>query len=201
PAADGLADAGVGAAGPAADALRRRAVRAPAGRPDGCDRAAAGRTRAGRRRRRARTAHRLDAATPMRIAWLFPCVAILLLAACAHRDGRVGREMLLPEGAPRHPVDEERQRFIMAVPVRDPMPVIPDNMHRFRRTVAVCVGFVVTDDGRTVDVVAHEPGVACPQSTSVDATVHAHFRAATVAAVQDWTWFGAAICTFPEGVV
>jgi len=137
----------------------------------------------------------------MRIAWLFPCVAILLLAACAHRDGRVGREMLLPEGAPRHPVDEERQRFIMAVPVRDPMPVIPDNMHRFRRTVAVCVGVVVTDDGRTVDVVAHEPGVACPQSTSVDATVHAHFRAATVAAVQDWTWFGAAICTFPEGVV
>jgi len=136
----------------------------------------------------------------MRATWWLPGIAVLLLAACAHRDGLVGREMLLPEGALRHPVDEEHQRFIMAVPLNDPMPAIPANMHRLRRVVAVCVSFVVTADGRTVDVVVHEPDAACLESTSVEAGMHAHFRAETVAAVQNWTWFGAAICTFPDDV-
>lgn len=122
----------------------------------------------------------------------------VLLAGCASQGGRVDREMVLPALAERHELDD-RQRFLMAVPVSDPMPAFPEDL-RLRTQAVVCASFVVDTDGNTVDVGTAEAGPACAGSADTDAVQHAQLREAVEHALARWTWFGAAVCTFPDGV-
>ncbi|QCO66720.1 hypothetical protein E5843_00935 [Luteimonas yindakuii] len=123
---------------------------------------------------------------------------LLLATGCATQVGRVDREMVLPPGAVRHVLDD-RQRFLMAVPVSDPMPVFPEDL-RLRTQAVVCASFVVDADGNTVDVSTAEAGPACVGSAGIDAAQHARLREAVAHALSQWTWFGAAVCTFPGDV-
>lgn len=123
---------------------------------------------------------------------------LLLATGCASQVGRVDREMVLPPAAERHAL-EDRQRFLMAVPVSDPMPVFPEDL-RLRTQAVVCASFVVDADGNTNDISTAEAGPGCVGSAGIDAAQHARLREAVEHALSQWTWFGAAVCTFPDEV-
>lgn len=123
---------------------------------------------------------------------------LVLATGCASQGGRVDREMVLPPGAARHELDD-RQRFLMAVPVSDPMPVFPADL-RLRSQAVICASFVVDTDGNTVDISTAGAGPDCAGSEGTDATQHMQLREAVEHALAQWTWFGAAVCTFPDEV-
>lgn len=121
-------------------------------------------------------------------------VAMSVSTGCAHRTQRVEREMILPPSAPTHEV-ASHQRFLMAVPIADPDPAYPHGA-RFDGTLQVCTTFVVTAEGAVEDVAfdAASPGCAGPGTPA-----SAPFEHAARAALAQWRYFGAAVCSFPDG--
>ncbi|PJJ97585.1 hypothetical protein CO641_11600 [Lysobacteraceae bacterium NML91-0213] len=140
----------------------------------------------------------MAAAVPVMRTGAVGLLLVMLASGCASQGGRVDREMVLPAVAERHELDD-RQRFLMAVPVSVPMPVFPEDL-RLRTQAVVCASFVVDTDGNTVDVGTAEQGPACVGSAGSDAAHYARLRAVVEDALAQWTWFGAAVCTFPDGV-
>ena len=129
------------------------------------------------------------------IRWRGGVVALaLLFAACSHRTLQVDRALLLPPGAERHEVESD-QRFLMAVPISDPDPMFPIGA-RLDAALHLCAAFVVAADGTVSDVVVDREGAGCADPG--DATA-APFARATIGTLRGWRYFGAAICTFPDG--
>lgn len=121
-------------------------------------------------------------------------VATLLATACSHRVQRVEREMVLPPFAQVHKVDTN-QRFLMAAPIEDPDPVYPARA-ALRGVLQLCAAFVVTAEGGIADVAIDQQGDNCADP---DDPATAPFETAVRAALQRWRYFGAAVCTFPDG--
>ena len=129
----------------------------------------------------------------MKTAGMLGLVALLLLG-CAGKPLRheVAHEMILPEGAERT-VEQERQQFLMAVPIAQPMPVWPEGVVSPAAQLPVCVEFVISEDGsvhsqRLLEgvadcVVASQPGIT-------------PFVDTALAAVAQWQFFGAGMCTW-----
>lgn len=103
--------------------------------------------------------------------------------------------MVLPAGAATHEVDE-RQHFLMAASIRSPMPQFPDRVRVPDGVYEVCVRFVVTEMGEVEQVEFPDDAPECAVS-HVDP---APFQHAVADALSRWSFTGAAICTFPEGV-
>lgn len=115
------------------------------------------------------------------------------LAGCAHTRGSVDARMVLPAAAPRMQLSET-QGLLMAVSIEQPMPLYPESAAGGDGRTEVCVSFVVTADGQ-VSEAAHAPGVDTCAERPDPALV-----AAALDAVSRWTFFGAAICEYPQGV-
>lgn len=103
--------------------------------------------------------------------------------------------MVLPVGAERHHVDEN-QTFLMAASITSPMPEFPSEAKGADGLHEVCVEFVVTEDG-LVEQIGFPGDSAQWAPVDGDAT---SFREAVAEALSQWSFTGAAICTFPEGV-
>lgn len=121
-------------------------------------------------------------------------VALLLATACSHRTLHVEREMVLPPAAPVHEI-ESNQRFVMATPIEDPDPAYPDGAH-LEGDLQLCTGFTVTAEGDVVDIAFDREDAVCADPAAVST---AAFAEATRVGLTQWRYFGAAVCTFPEG--
>ena len=117
-----------------------------------------------------------------------------LLAACAGKTVRTGvaHEMILPEGAARTQV-HDNQQFVMAVPIKQPLPAYPVGASAPARELQVCVEFVVTKDGTV-----HSPRLleGVPDCVAASQPGIPPFVDAALAAVAQWQFFGAGMCTW-----
>lgn len=132
--------------------------------------------------------------TGTRAAAIAVAIAALGVTACSHRTLQVERAMVLPPGAQTHAV-ESNQRFLMAAPIEDPDPVFPAGA-RLDGVLQLCTTFGVTTDGAVVDIAFDREDPACADPAD-DRT--APFAGAVRQALQRWRYFGAAVCTFPDG--
>lgn len=103
--------------------------------------------------------------------------------------------MVLPVGAEQHHVDEN-QKFLMAAFIASPMPKFPMKATRADGLYEVCVSFVVTEDGLVEQIEFPDEATQCA-ALAHDST---DFQEAVADALSRWSFIGAAICTFPEGV-
>lgn len=100
--------------------------------------------------------------------------------------------MILPEGVERT-VEQERQQFIMAVPIAQSMPVWPEGVASPAAQLPVCVEFVISEDGA-----AHSPRLleGVPDCVAASQPGITPFVDAALAAVAQWQFFGAGMCTW-----
>lgn len=119
---------------------------------------------------------------------------VVLASGCAAISTKVDREMVIPLGATRYEVKDDQQ-FIMAVPINIRNPEYPEEVDGINQKLHICASFVVTEEG-VVEEVEIVDMPACPDSRLYAASA---FGRAVVSAVSGWTFFGAAICSFPEG--
>ncbi|WP_152980850.1 hypothetical protein [Stenotrophomonas koreensis] len=100
--------------------------------------------------------------------------------------------MILPEGAERTQV-EDKQQFVMAVPYRQPLPAYPAGVTAVAAQLPVCVEFVVGEDGA-----AHSPRLleGVPDCVAASQPGITPFVDAALAAVAQWQFFGAGMCTW-----
>lgn len=102
----------------------------------------------------------------------------------------VDRGMILPVNAAHLEVRSD-QKFIMAVPVDDRMPDFPANANR--DSAKICLEFVVTEDGEVHSPLQIDSAAGCEPIGDPGSMP---FVKEAVRAVEDWTFFGAAICDF-----
>lgn len=123
-------------------------------------------------------------------------VACTVLAACAGKKVRtdVAYEMILPEGVARTEV-QDRQQFVMAVPINQPLPAYPGGARAPSGQLPVCVEFVVTEEGAVVSPQRLE---GAPDCVGGDQPGIAPFIDAALAAVSQWQFFGAGLCTWQQ---
>jgi len=122
-------------------------------------------------------------------------IAMTLLTGCAHRTQAVAREMVLPPSARTHVV-ESNQRFVMAASIEAPDPVYPADA-QLDGTLRLCTTFVVNADGAVDDVGFDRESPACVEPGTPASTP---FEQAVRTTLQQWRYFGAAVCTFPDGI-
>lgn len=113
------------------------------------------------------------------------------LAGCATADRAVESGMILPDGAQQTEI-KTKQKFLMAVPVEERMPDFPSASVQQAET-AVCVEFVVTEEGQTSSVRQID---AAPGCEAVGSDFSGIFLPEVRNAVESWTFFGAALCDF-----
>ena len=123
-------------------------------------------------------------------------VACVVLAACAGKAVRTGvaHEMILPEGAERTEV-QDRQQFVMALPYQQPLPAYPAGVTAVAAQLPVCVEFVVGEDGAVRSQRLLE-GV--PDCVAAGQPGAAPFVQAALAAVSQWQFFGAGLCSWQQ---
>lgn len=114
---------------------------------------------------------------------------------CSSTQEAVDRRMILPSGAATYQVDE-RQHFLMAAPVRSPLPSFPEGVSAPDGLHEVCVRFVVSEMGEVEQIEFPEATLGCgiPNFENIP------FQNAVTKALSQWSFIGAAVCTFPEGV-
>lgn len=141
---------------------------------------------------RTSSAHASETALKLNIRLLL-ILSLMMLAACASQGYRqhVDRGMILPFSAARLDV-QTNQKFIMAVPIKDKMPVFPSRTKQASATI--CIEFVVTSDGRVRDAVQIDNAPDCEHISELTQP----FASEAIRAVSEWTFFGAAICEFVE---
>lgn len=126
------------------------------------------------------------------VGWIALAAIALGLSGCASRATSVDKRMVLPPGAPAMTL-EQREGFLMAVPIHEPLPRLEAVAAGPDGRTEVCVEIVIDADG-VVSEARHMPGVdAC--ATEPEAA----YVAAALDAVRQWTFFAAAICEFPAG--
>lgn len=122
---------------------------------------------------------------------------VFALIGCATSTEVVDRRMILPLAADKYSVDED-QHFLMAIPIRTPMPKFPREVtSRGGGPRKICVEFVVTAEGIVEQIEFIDKNLPDCQTTKLEDST---FRAAVTEALTQWSFIGAAICTFPEGV-
>ena len=104
----------------------------------------------------------------------------------------VAHDMILPEGAERTQV-EDKQQFVMALPWRQPLPDYPPGVAAMAAQLPVCVAFVVGEDGAV-----HSPHLleGVPYCVAASQPGITPFVDAALAAVAQWQFFGAGMCTW-----
>jgi hypothetical protein len=123
---------------------------------------------------------------------------ILCLAGCAHSAPRtdsssVVKDMILPLGAVREQL-RQNQVFLAPVPINEPMPDFPDGYPtQGDADIDICVELSVSSDGAIDDVKQISAADGCEPPGSAASVL---FYPQVAAAVGQWTYFGAAICTF-----
>lgn len=123
----------------------------------------------------------------------------LALAACADsRSTRVGASMILPPLATTMKM-QEQQLFLMANHLNpEHLPDYPaERMQDGPEQARVCVDLVVDDGGAVTWAVPLHGGPECPAAPD---PVLAPFEQAVLAAVREWQFTAAAVCTFPPGI-
>ena len=130
----------------------------------------------------------------MRLQATVVAVACVVLVACTGKAVRTGvaHEMILPEGAERTQV-EDKQQFVMAVPYRQPLPAYPAGVAAVAAQLPVCVEFVVGEDGAAYSPRLLEGVPDCVAASQPGITP---FVDAALAAVAQWQFFGAGMCTW-----
>ena len=132
----------------------------------------------------------------MRLQAIGLAVACVVLVACTGKAVRTGvaHEMILPEGVERT-VEQERQQFMMAVPIAQSMPVWPEGVASLAAQLPVCVEFVISEDGAV-----HSPRLleSVPDCVGPSQPGITPFVDAALAAVVQWQFFGAGICTWQQ---
>jgi len=103
--------------------------------------------------------------------------------------------MIIPLGAERYEIRDD-QLFIMATPISTRNPEYPDVKDQQDISVDLCASFVVTEEGAVNQVEIVDAPVCS------DSALHTSdaFGKAVIAAVSEWSFLGAALCTFPESV-
>ncbi|NYZ61408.1 energy transducer TonB [Luteimonas deserti] len=84
----------------------------------------------------------------------------------------------------------------MAVPIEDPDPVFSQRA-QLDGVLHLCTTFVVTTEGEVEDIAFDRESSACAEPGSAAV---ASFERAVRAALERWRYFGAAVCTFPDGI-
>ena len=132
----------------------------------------------------------------MRLQATVVAVACVVLAACTGKAVRTGvaHEMILPKGATRTVV-QDNQQFVMAIPIAQPLPAWPQGVAPPAVELPVCVEFVV-DEGGAVAAPQLLQGV--PDCASAQQPGIAPFVEASLAAVAQWRFFGAGLCTWQQ---
>lgn len=123
-------------------------------------------------------------------------LAALLLVGCAGKGTRQGvaQEMIIPAAAQRTEL-EHNQQFVMAVAIAQPMPAWPQGVASPVAELPVCVEFVVSKDG-AVRAPRLLDGV--PDCAAADQRGIAPFADAALAAVAQWQFFAAGMCTWQQ---
>lgn len=122
---------------------------------------------------------------------LFILIA-MTASSCASRKDFVDQVMILPANSSYVEV-EKNQRFIMAVPINSPTPAFPLDGHSGLNDATICSRFVVTEDGRVRDIEQIDDAPNCMALSRMGGDV---FMGQVRKALEQWTYFGAAICEF-----
>lgn len=85
----------------------------------------------------------------------------------------------------------------MAALINTPMPEFPRAAKVADGRREVCVEFVVTEEGLVEQIAFPAGGVQCASISGAEVM----FQEAVAEALSQWQFTGAAICTFPEGVI
>lgn len=123
------------------------------------------------------------------------CLFILIgmtASGCASRKDFVDKMMILPANSSYVEV-ERNQRFIMAIPINNPTPEFPLDGPGELTDATICSRFVVTEDGRVRDIEQIDDAPNCMMLGSKRGEV---FMGQVRKALEQWTYFGAAICEF-----
>jgi hypothetical protein len=120
-------------------------------------------------------------------------VLTLAMCGCATRaTTNVDRRMILPPGAPMLEV-EDNQRLLAPAIIDAPSPAYPEiAAAAVPATVVVCIELVVGAEGEVASVRQFAPEPDCQPPVSAASAL---FFPPVAAAVQRWSFFGAAICT------
>lgn len=123
-------------------------------------------------------------------------VAAVMLAGCAGKAVRneVPHAMILPGGVARTDV-EDNQQFVMANPIAQPLPAWPQGVALPDGELPLCVASVVSEEG-AVHAVQALDGV--PDCMHADRPGITPFVGAALAAVAQWQFFGAGLCTWQQ---
>lgn len=114
----------------------------------------------------------------------------IVISGCASNTEIMSKRMVMPPHAAAMEL-ESNQEFLMAVPISNPMPQFPSTGSAARAS-EVCVEIVVTGDGEVEDAIVVGGVDTC------DVEPPADFAEASLVAVRDWSFFGAAVCEFPS---
>lgn len=123
-------------------------------------------------------------------------VVCVVLAGCAGKAVRttVSQEMLLPAGAERTVV-QDKQHFVMAIPLAQPLPAWPQGVAAPAAELPVCVELVVSEDGAVHSPRLLEGAPDCVDASQAGITP---FVDAALAAVAQWQFFAAGMCTWQQ---
>ncbi|MBD9369402.1 hypothetical protein [Xanthomonas sp. XNM01] len=119
-------------------------------------------------------------------------LAILLLAGCTTRSAGVEQRMILPVGAQRHEM-ADHQAFVFPAPDGNQPPDFPKGYAPSELPpTTLCASLVVERDGSVRDVALLDD----PQCAS--AAQAPALAAAVTAALADWRFYPALLCTYPD---
>jgi hypothetical protein len=124
---------------------------------------------------------------------------VLFLTGCAssHKQihSSIRKDMILPVGAVREELRQD-QVFLAPVPIKEPMPTFPDDYPAGKDLEAnICVELVISAEGTVDGVTQIAAAPDCERAGSANSVL---LYPQVAAAVNQWTYFGAAICTFDE---
>lgn len=122
--------------------------------------------------------------------------AAVMLAGCAGKAVRneVAHAMIPPGGVARTGV-EDNQQFVMANPIAQPLPAWPQDVALPDGALPLCVAFLVSEEGAVHSVQALDGVADCMHADRPGITP---FVGAALAAVAQWQFFGAGLCTWQQ---
>lgn len=132
------------------------------------------------------------------IRWTMVAAALLLTACAGSRSTQVGASMILPPQAKTMKM-QEQQLFLMANHLNpEHLPEYPaEKLADGPDATRVCVDLVVDEGGEVTWAVPLHGGTECPAAAE---PALAPFEQAVLAAVREWQFTAAAVCTFPPGI-
>ena len=125
--------------------------------------------------------------------WMPALLSAVLISGCA-THGRVDKNMILPDSAPRV-VLESHQAFLIPTPIETPLPEFPENTRKNLADTTICASFAVSADGEVSDIQPLDQAEDCVAQDSAEAQLlYPQVRSA----LARWSFFGGAICSYEK---